>query len=96
MNQNAATTAQWEELERQLDELSSRANAASSSLDTLQREQAAQGLNLRGDIAASRERLHTYTTKAQAAMQNQDARNTQKYLSLAQGELETIEKFLGH
>ena len=96
INQNAATAAQWEELERQLDELSSRANAASSSLDTLQREQAAQGLNLRGDIAASRERLHTYTTKAQAAMQNQDARNTQKYLSLAQGELETIEKFLGH
>jgi serine/threonine-protein kinase len=63
---------------------------------TLQRQQAAQGLNLRGDIAASRERLHAYTTKAQAAMQNQDAKNTQKYLSLAQSELETIEKFLGH
>jgi eukaryotic-like serine/threonine-protein kinase len=95
-DEKAETVAKWEELERQLDQLSSRANAASSSLDTLQREQASQGLNLRGDIAASQERLHTYTAKAQAAMHNQDAKNTEKYLSLAQSELETIEKFLGH
>jgi hypothetical protein len=87
--------AQWEELELQLDQLSSRANAVSSSLDTLQRQQAAQGVGLRGDIAASQERLRSYTARAQAAMQHQDPKSAQKYLNLAQVELETIERFLG-
>jgi serine/threonine-protein kinase len=94
--EQAAAAAQWEDLEKQFDQISTRANAVSSSLDTLQRQQASQGLNLRGDIAASQERLRTYVGKAQAAIQNQDPKNAQKYLNLAEPELERIEKFLGH
>jgi hypothetical protein len=94
--EQAAAAARWEELEKQFDQISTRANAVSSSLDTLQRQQASQGLNLRGDIAASQERLRTYVGKAQAAIQNQDPKNAQKYLDLAEPELERIEKFLGH
>jgi serine/threonine-protein kinase len=94
--EQAPAAAQWEDLEKQFDQISTRANAVSSSLDTLQRQQASQGLNLRGDIAASQERLRTYVGKAQAAIQNQDPKNAQKYLNLAEPELERIEKFLGH
>jgi len=95
-DQAAAAAAQFEELEKQFDQISTRTSAVASSLDTLQRQQASQGLNLRGDIAASQERLHTYVGKAQLAMQNQDMKNAQKYLDLAEPELEKIEKFLGH
>jgi len=90
------SATQFEQLEQQFDQLSSRANAVSSSLDTLQREQASQGLNLRGDIAGSQERLRNYTAKAQAALQAHDLKSAQKYMDLAEPELEKIEKFLGH
>jgi hypothetical protein len=86
---------QLEQVEKEFDQVSSRSNAVASSLDTLQREQASQGLNLRGDIAASHERLNTYLGRAQAAMQSHDAKSAQKYLDLAEPELEKLEKFLG-
>lgn len=92
----AAAAAQLEELEKEFDQVSTRSNAVSTSLDTLRQQQASQGLNLRGDVAASEERLRTYVNKAQAALQNQDITSAQKYLKLAEPELEKIEKFLGH
>jgi serine/threonine-protein kinase len=94
--QAAAAAAQLDELEKQFDQVSTRSNAVSASLDTLRQQQASQGLNLRGDMSASEERLHAYLNKAQAALQGQDIASTEKYLKLAEPELEKIEKFLGH
>ena len=94
--QAAAAAAQMEELEKQFDQISTRSNAVGASLDTLRQQQASQGLNLRGDVAASEERLHTYVNRAQAALQGQDVASAEKYLKLAEPELEKIEKFLGH
>ena len=85
-----------EELEKQFDQISTRSNAVGASLDTLRQQQASQGLNLRGDVAASEERLHTYVNRAQAALQSQDTASAEKYLKLAEPELDKIEKFLGH
>lgn len=92
----AANTAQLEELGQEMDQLSSRANSVSDSLDTLKRQQSAQGFGLRGDISSTQELMKTNIAKAQAALQNQDAKNAKKYLDLAQSQVESLEKFLGH
>lgn len=40
--------------------------------------------------------MRTDLAKAQAAMQNKDSKTAKKYLDMAEAELQTIEKFLGH
>jgi len=84
-----------EEMERQMDQLASRAGSVHDSLETLRRQQAAQGLGLRGDIASTQERMNTYLGKAQAAMRKEDIRGSKKYMDLAEPEIEKLEKFLG-
>ena len=86
---------QLAELDHQADLLSGREMAISASLDNMQRQQNAQGLQLRGDIVAAQTRMRTYLAKAQAALQAQDLKNARKYLDLAEPEAEKIEKFLG-
>ena len=85
-----------EELEKQADQLSSQASTVNESLDTLRRQQNAQGLSLRADIAAAQELMKTHLAKAQTALQNRDAANAKKYLDLAEGDVTRIDKFLGH
>ena len=93
---DTAANAELEELEHDVDQTSSRSNAVSSSLDNMRRSMSAQGLNLRGDIASAEELMKINLDKAQQAIQNHDAKSAKKYLGLAQGNLEKIEKFLGH
>ena len=88
-------SAVLEELEKQIDQLSSRATAVHDSLENLRRQQAAQGLGLRGDIAATEERLKIHVGKAQSALQAQDVKNAKKYADQAETELEQLERFLG-
>ncbi len=89
------TPAQLAELDHEMDQISSRQEAANASLDSFQRAQSAQGLQLRGDIVAAQQRMQTYAAKAQSALQAQDIENTKKYLELMETELGKIEKFLG-
>ncbi len=88
-------TAQLDELDRELDQLSSREMAITASLDALSREQNAQGMHLRGDMVEAQARMRTYLGKAQSAIQVQDAKSARKYLDLAEPEVERLEKFLG-
>jgi serine/threonine protein kinase len=88
--------AQLAELDHEMDQISSRQAAANASLDSFQGAQSAQGLQLRGDIVAARQRMQAYASKAQSALQAQDIENTKKYLELMETELGKIEKFLGH
>jgi serine/threonine-protein kinase len=88
--------AQIAELDHEMDQITSREAAASASLDSLQRAQSAQGLQLRGDIVAAQQRMQAYAAKAQSALQAQDIEKTKKYLELMETELGKIEKFLGH
>ncbi|MHB8502766.1 MAG: serine/threonine protein kinase [Candidatus Acidiferrales bacterium] len=92
----AEAAAQAEEVEQKYDDLDSRSAAASQSLDTLQQQQAAAGYGLRGDIVSAQQRMKADLNKAQYFMQNQDSKNAKKYLAMAEAELQTIEKFLGH
>ncbi len=91
----APDPAQLQALDLESDRLSGRASSVVASLDTLQRQQAAQGLGLRGDMVASKQRMETYMSKAQAAIQAKDADGARKYLDLAAAEVEKLEKFLG-
>jgi len=91
----SADPAQMEALEQQADQLSSQANAVNDSVDNLRRQQNAQGLGLRGDIASAQELMKTHMAKAQAALQNGDAVDAKKYLDLAEGDVARLDKFLG-
>ena len=84
------------ELDHEMDQITSRESAANASLDSFQRAQSSQGLQLRGDIVAAQQRMQMYGNKAQAALQAQDIENTKKYLALMEAELGKIEKFLGN
>jgi serine/threonine protein kinase len=88
--------AQLEELDHEMDLLSSREIAIGSGLDHLQKQMSAQGLNLRGDILAAQARMRMNLGKAQAALQAHDAEKARKYLDLVSPDAEKIEKFLGH
>lgn len=92
----AADAPQLQQTETEVDQLSSRASAVSASLDGLRKQQAAQGLNLRGDMTAAEQRMQTNMSKAQAAIQAQDAAQAKHYLNLAEPDVEKLEGFLGH
>jgi serine/threonine-protein kinase len=92
----AAEAAEAEEVEHRYDDIDSRSAAVSQSLDNLKRQQAASGYGLRGDIVSTEQRMKTDLSKAQFAMQKQDTKGAKKYLDMAEAELQTIEKFLGH
>ena len=92
----AEEAAAVEENEHRYDDIDSRSAAVSASLDNIQRQQAAAGYGLRGDIVSAQQRMRTDLGKAQAAMQKQDTKAAKKYLDMAEAELTTIEKFLGH
>ena len=91
----AEETAQVEENEHRYDDIDSRSAAVSQSLDNIQRQQAAAGYGLRGDIVSAQQRMKTDLSKAHSAMQKQDTKNAKKYLDMAEAELSTLEKFLG-
>jgi len=83
-------------VEDDADKLNIRAAAASRSVDTLREQQAKEGYNLRGDIAAVQERVQNYLAKGNNALNARDLKNAQKYFDLADAELAKLEKFLGH
>lgn len=91
-----ADAAQFQQTETEVDQISSRASAVSASLDSLRKQQAAQGLNLRGDMTAAEQRMQTNLGKAQAAIQAQDATQAKHYMDLAEPDVEKLERFLGH
>jgi serine/threonine-protein kinase len=90
-----ADSGELDKLQDELDQLSSRARAAKDSVENLRRQQNAQGLNLRSDIAATEDRMGSDIDKAQAALQNQNAKDGRRYMNKAEAEVETLEKFLG-
>jgi eukaryotic-like serine/threonine-protein kinase len=88
----AAKAAALKDAETQADQLSGRAAAIGASL---QRQQAAQGYGLRGDMVAARQRMQTNLARADAALQQQDPAAAKEYLDKADADAETLEHFLG-
>ncbi len=96
VSSGAADSAQLDELEKTIDQISTRAAAVNSSLDRLQQQQAASGYGLRGDMAAKQASLKSNLAKAEEALQNRDTARAKKYADLADADAEVLERFLGH
>jgi len=94
---NAANeSANLDELEHDVDQLSSRAATVEASLDRLQQQQNAAGYGLRGDMAAKQASMKNNLAKAQAAVEHGDAQRAKRYADLAKSDVEALEHFLGH
>jgi serine/threonine-protein kinase len=91
----AAPAVDFDEMETDVDQLLTRASAINSSLDTLRQEQARMGLNLRGDIASRQEAMNQNLTRAREAVAQRNVTRLQRFKALAEGDIETLEKFLG-
>ncbi len=83
-------------VEDEADKLNVMGATVAQSVDTLRRQQQTSGYNIRGDIAASEERMQLYLSKANAALKAQDLAGAKKYFDLAEVEIAKLEKFLGH
>jgi len=84
-----------EQLEQRRESLAARAFSISTGLHELQQAQAAQGLSLRGDIIASRQRMQTRLYEAKSALKGQDVSHAGECLDRAETEVVNLEKFLG-
>jgi hypothetical protein len=93
---NAVSPQEVEELTDQHDKLAVRAQAVNDSVESLRKQMASGGNNLRSDISASQVRMKMYMDKFDAAMNARDPGAAKKYMSLAEHEVETLEKFFGN
>jgi hypothetical protein len=91
----AKNAAELDEVEHEVDQLSTRAAAVNSGLDRLQQQQSAAGYGLRGDMVAKQASLKNNLAKAQEAVEHGDVERAKKYSSLAQADAEALEHFLG-
>jgi len=92
----ASNAIDRDEVEHQIDQLSSRAAAVNSSLDRLQQQQSMAGYGLRGDMAAKQASMKTNLSRAESAMQSGDLPKAKKYADMAASDAEALEHFLGH
>jgi len=91
----AAKSGDLDEVEHEIDQLSSRAAAVNSGLERLQQQQTAAGYGLRGDMVAKQASMKNNLAKAQEALDHGDAVRAKKYSGLANEDAEALEHFLG-
>ena len=84
-----------DELEKESDQLDSRAAAAEASVNTLEQQMHASGYGLRGDIVAARANMRNDLAKAKQAMDSADTDRARHFLDMAHREVEKLEDFLG-
>lgn len=83
------------ELEKRLDNLTARAFAVDSSLETMRAQQQRAGYDLRGDVATNWASMKFALKRAQDAWEKGDPVNGKKYADQAENHLRQLEKFLG-
>jgi serine/threonine-protein kinase len=71
-----------------------RAAGIRTSVQTLQRSQAASGLNLRGDMQAAANLMNSYLDGADAALNAGDVAQAKSFLEKAEPQVQKLEKFL--
>jgi serine/threonine protein kinase len=93
--ETAAAKAELDAIEHEIDQLTGRAAAVNSGLENLQRQQAASGFGLRGDMASRQASMNLNLSKAANAIQHNDAARAKKYTEMTGADVEALEKFLG-
>ncbi len=91
----AIDTAALNEVENDVDQLTGRAASIDTGLANLQRQQAAAGYGLRGDMAEKQAAMRLNIAKAQQAVRDKDVERAKKYAATATTNIEALEKFLG-
>lgn len=81
--------------EDRIADLGARASAAKNGVNSIRRQQQAQGLDLRGDILAAQTRLNNDMNQANQALSRNDPATANQYMDRAERELSTLETFLG-
>jgi serine/threonine-protein kinase len=85
--------AELQEVRESLALVSVRATGIRGSLQSLQRSQAASGLNLRGDMQAAANLMSTYLDGAEAALNAGDVAQARTFLEKAEPQVQKLEKF---
>lgn len=75
--------------------VAARFSTARSSLQSIQRSQAASGLGMRGDITEAANLANTFLEGANSALTAGDAASARSFTEKAERQVEKIEKFLG-
>jgi hypothetical protein len=76
-------------------QLGTRAAAVKDSIDRLRTEQAASGLGLRQDVAATLGRMSVYMDEAEHALNTSDLKLSEKRADQAEKEITSLEEFTG-
>ena len=76
-------------------QLGAQADAARDGIQQVRNQQQAQGLDLRGDILASMNRMNAYLNEANAALSQNDLQTANDNMDRAEKELATLNTFLG-
>jgi serine/threonine-protein kinase len=95
---SAADNAKRQQLQESADQLvnlNGRAGAVRSSLQNLQRSQAASGLGLRGDMQEAANLMNSNLQGANDALRAGDATAANTFMARAERQIEKLEKFLG-
>ena len=86
--------AELQEVRESIALIGVRASGIRTSLQSLQRSQAASGLNLRGDMQAAANLMNTYLDGAEAALNAGDVAQAKSFLDKAEPQVQKLEKFL--
>lgn len=76
--------------------LGTRASVLRTSLQSIQRTQAAKGLNLRADMQEAAGLMGSYLDGANAALAAGDLPSAKSFMDKAERQIDKLEKFLGH
>lgn len=76
-------------------QLGAQADAARDGIQQIRSQQQAQGLDLRGDILSSMNRMNAYLNEASGALQKNDLQSANNNMDRAEKELSTLNTFLG-
>ncbi len=83
------------QIREQMTGLDARASAVSSSVEGLKRQQEAEGLGLRRDMAAAYARMNSYLRAASDELNRGDLAAARSQMDKADKEISTLESFLG-
>ncbi len=75
--------------------LDARAQSADAGVQQIRSQQQAQGVDIRGDILASMNRMNNFMNQANSALARKDLAAANDYMERADHEIATLEKFLG-
>jgi serine/threonine-protein kinase len=85
--------AELQEVRVSVAQIGTRAATVHTSLESLQRSQAASGMNLRADIRSAASLMDTYLNGAEAALNAGDVGQAKHFLDQAEPQVQKLEKF---